>query len=68
MGVVKLNPCRICGGSDIVIETWPNWSSGEKMHMVKCNNPDCPVPDEGYPSGRSPDEVKAEWNRRNTTK
>ena len=32
--------------------------------MVKCNNPDCPVPENGYPEGRNLDELKKEWNRR----
>ena len=32
--------------------------------MVKCNNPDCKVPVEGYPTGRNLDEVEREWNRR----
>ena len=56
----KLKPCRICGGNRIVIETW---SSG-RFCMVKCNNPDCPVPDNGYPTGRDLENVKEEWNRR----
>ncbi|MCI8692598.1 MAG: hypothetical protein HFH91_07635 [Lachnospiraceae bacterium] len=62
MSGIKLKPCRICKGNKIVIETW---SSGGFMCMVKCNNPDCPVSDDGNPTGRNPDEVKAEWNRRN---
>ena len=62
MGNIKLNPCRICKGNNAVVETW---SSNGRMHMVKCNNPDCPVPDEGYPTGRNLEEVKEEWNRRN---
>jgi hypothetical protein len=59
---IKLKPCKICKGDKIVVETW---KSGARMYMVKCNNPDCPVPDDGYPTGRNLDEVKAEWNRRN---
>lgn len=62
MSGIKLRPCRICKGNKIAIETW---SSGGRMYMVKCNNPDCPVPDDGYPTGRKLDEVKEEWNRRN---
>lgn len=58
----KLKPCWICKGNKIIVQTW---SSGGFMCMVKCNNPDCPVPGDGYPTGRNPDEVKAEWNRRN---
>lgn len=34
------------------------------MYMVKCNNPECPVPKESYPTGRDLREVKEEWNRR----
>lgn len=57
----KLKPCRICKGNKIVIEMWR--SSG-LMYMVKCNNPDCPVPDDGYPAGMDLEKVKQEWNRR----
>lgn len=32
--------------------------------MIKCNNPDCPVPVVSYPNGHNLDEVIAEWNRR----
>lgn len=32
--------------------------------MVKCNNPDCPVPPDSYPTGRDLKAVKEEWNRR----
>lgn len=35
------------------------------MYMVKCNNPDCPVPQDGYPTGRNLNTVKEEWNKRN---
>lgn len=62
MSGIKLNPCRACKGNKIVVETW---KSGWTMYMVKCNNPDCPVPDDGYPTGRDLDKVKEEWNRRN---
>lgn len=58
----NLNPCRICKGNKIVVETW---MSGGWMYMVKCNNPDCPVPDDGYPKGRDLEKVKEEWNLRN---
>lgn len=61
MSEIKLKPCPICGKSDIKIETW---ASGRRMYMVKCNNPDCPVPYNGYPTGTNLDEVKNEWNRR----
>ena len=59
----RLKPCRICGGRKIKVETW---RSGGPMYMVKCNNPDCPVPCEGYPTGRDLIKVKDEWNRRAT--
>lgn len=32
--------------------------------MVKCNNPDCPVPVVSYPVGHNLSEVISEWNRR----
>lgn len=57
----ELNPCRICGKKNIKVETW---MSGGRMYMVKCSNPDCPVPDDGYPTGRDLVKVKEEWNRR----
>lgn len=59
----KLKPCRYCGKGNIIVE---RWSSGRLMYMVKCNNPDCPVPPEGYPKGRDLAEVKTEWNKRNS--
>ncbi len=59
----KLKPCKYCGKTNIVVE---RWSSGGMMYMVKCNNPDCTVPLEGYPTGRDLQEVKEEWNKRNT--
>lgn len=61
MSSTKLKPCSICGGKKIVIETW---RSGGNMYMVKCNNPDCPVPHNGYPTGRDLEKVKEDWNRR----
>lgn len=66
MGQKKtLNPCRLCGKRNIRTE---RWASGGMMYMIKCNNPDCPVPYEGYPTGRKLDEVQEEWNRRNSLK
>ena len=59
----ELKPCRFCGKKDIAIETWP---SGGRKYMVKCNNPDCSVPSDGYPISRNLDEAKLEWNRRNS--
>lgn len=47
--VGKLKPCKYCGKENIIVE---KWSSGGLMYMVKCNNPDCPVPLEGYPKER----------------
>lgn len=32
--------------------------------MVKCNNPDCPVPVNSYPTGRNLNDVEDEWNKR----
>lgn len=55
-----LKSCPFCGRKPII----EHWSSGRKMYMVKCNNPDCPVPAESYPKGHNPSEVIAEWNRR----
>jgi hypothetical protein len=64
MSKIKLLPCRFCKGTNIKVETW---SSGGRMYMVKCNNPDCPVPAEGYPKGENPNKVMEEWNRRQGT-
>lgn len=61
MNKIKLKPCPICWKNNIKIETW---SSGGRMYMVKCNNPDCSVPENGYPVGRNLEEVKKAWNRR----
>lgn len=41
-----------------------HWSSGGTIYMVKCNNPDCPVPATSYPTGYNLNEVIAEWNGR----
>lgn len=57
----RLKPCKLCGKNSAKVEIW---GSGGLMHMVKCNNPDCPVPKEGYPNGRKLDEAIKEWNRR----
>lgn len=56
----ELKPCPLCGRKPII----EHWSSGGKMYMVKCNNPDCPVPAESYPKGHNIIEVISEWNRR----
>lgn len=64
MEKIKLKPCRYCGKTNIAVE---RWSSGGMMYMVKCNNPDCPVPVEGYPTGRNLEKVKEEWNNRQGT-
>lgn len=61
MDDIELKPCPLCGWTNIKIETW---SSGGKMFMCKCNNPDCQVPTNGYPKGRNLEKVKEEWNRR----
>lgn len=60
MDNIKLKPCPFCGKSP-VIEVW---CSGGAMFMVKCNNPVCPVPINGYPAGRDLNQIKHEWNRR----
>jgi len=56
----KLKPCRYCGKENIAVE---KWSSGGEMYMVSCDNPDCPVPQEGYPKGRDLPKVKEEWDK-----
>ena len=61
MSRAKLNSCKICGKNNIIIE---RWHSGGLMYMVKCNNPECPVPEKGYPKGRDLKKVIEEWNRR----
>lgn len=61
MEVYFMEKCRFCGKSPIV----ERWSSGGMMYMVKCNNPNCCVPTEGYPTGRNLEEVAKEWNKRN---
>ena len=55
-----LKPCPFCGHK-AKIETW---SSGGAMYMAKCINPDCGVPDSGYPTGHDLKKVIGEWNRR----
>mgnify|MGYP005856167153 FL=1 len=55
-----LKPHPLCGRKPII----EHWSSGGAMYMVKCNNPDCPVPAESYPKGHKLSEVIVEWNRR----
>lgn len=57
---IDLKPCPKCGKMPII----EHWSSDGKMYMVKCNNSDCVVPENGYPSGHNIDEVKDLWNRR----
>lgn len=56
----ELKPCQLCGRKPII----EHWQSGGLMYMVKCNNPDCLVPVESYPTGHNLDEVITEWNRR----
>lgn len=56
----ELKPCLFCGKKPII----ERWSSGGPMYMVKCNNPICPVPVNGYPRGYKLDKVIQEWNRR----
>lgn len=59
--ISRLKPCPFCQKRNIKIE---KWASGGLMYMVKCNNPDCPVPDDRYPTGRNLESVIEEWNRR----
>lgn len=61
MSAKRLNPCKLCGKKPIV----EHWASGGMMYMAKCNNPDCPVPEGGYPSGHDLSTVCEEWNRGN---
>lgn len=61
IGANKLKPCRYCKKHSAIIE---RWSSGGVMYMVKCDNPDCPVPVEGYPTGRNLIRVMEKWNNR----
>ena len=60
MEMEKLKPCPFCEGKAIT----KHWASGGIMYMVKCSNPDCAVPAEGYPSGRNLIAVREQWNRR----
>lgn len=60
----KLKPCPLCGRRAII----ERWASGGMMYKVKCGNPDCAVPTEGYPSGRDLKVVKEQWNRRTSDK
>lgn len=57
----ELKPCRYCKKKSATIE---RWASGGMMYMVKCGNPDCPVPPDSYPSGRDLKQVIEAWNRR----
>lgn len=57
---IGIKPCPFCGRKAII----EMWSSCGPMFMVKCKNPDCPVPPNGYPSGHNLADVKSEWNRR----
>lgn len=57
---VKLKKCCRCGKNPII----EKWAGGGIKYMVKCGNPDCGVPSEGYPSGHDLPKVVDEWNRR----
>ncbi len=52
--------CPICGKHPTI----ERWGSNGVMYMVKCNNPDCPVPVVSYPTGHNLEEVIKRWNRR----
>ena len=56
----ELKPCPLCGRKPGI----EKWHSGKLMYMVKCNNSDCPVPENSYPTGMDLEKVKEEWNRR----
>lgn len=60
MQEVELKPCQFCKKKPYI----ERWSSGGMIYMVKCNNPDCPVPVVSYPTGHNLVEVIADWNRR----
>ena len=60
MQEVELRPCPICGRNPII----EHWNSNGVVYMVKCGNPDCPVPVVSYPSGHNLKEVIGQWNRR----
>ncbi|WP_312694091.1 hypothetical protein [Caproiciproducens sp.] len=60
----ELKPCRLCGKPAII----EKWSSGGLKYMAKCNNPNCPVPEDGYPSGHDLKEVFKQWNLRQEEK
>lgn len=54
----KLKPCPFCGGK----ATTENYSSGGKMIMIKCADPNCKM--SVYVVSQNPDEAKDLWNRR----
>lgn len=56
----NLKPCPFCGRKPII----EHWYSCGLMHMVKCNNPDCAIPPNGYPAGHNYAKVVSEWNMR----
>ena len=56
----ELKPCPFCGKKPYI----ERWSSGGMIYMVKCNNPDCPVPVVSYPTGYNLVDVIDDWNRR----
>lgn len=60
MEMEELKPCPFCGEKPIT----ERWYSGGIMYMVKCGNPDCAVPAEGYHSVRNLIAVREQWNRR----
>ena len=56
----KLKSCHFCGTKPII----EHWFSNGVMYMIKCNNPDCKVPHNGYPAGHDLSKVKEQWNKR----
>lgn len=57
---MELKPCKHCGTKPKI----EIWSSRGCMFMIRCPHPDCPVPVDGFPTGRNLEEVKQEWNKR----
>lgn len=51
----ELESCPFCGRKPVI----EHLSSGEIMYMIKCGNPNCPVPVVSYPAGHDFDEVLA---------
>lgn len=55
-----LKPCPFCGSEARLMQ----WGSSNIIYIIRCSNPDCPVPIVRNPAGSDLDEVINEWNRR----